>query len=389
MAPFSLLNQKRNITIDGLRGIALVIMAIDHLPHNFLGALFNIYGPIGFFSANTCFLFLSGIVSGFTYGAVVRERGTLAVREKAWRRAGEIYFVQMALFLAVAAAGYSSKAFQSQHVYFYHHPWYATARGAVFLYQFQFLDILPLYCIFLLLTPLAIKQFQRRKTWTILVPSLLFWGAAQLGIPPMPLSGDGQLFFLNPFACQVVFFVGVYFGCRYQRDTSLTKPFYHSRVMVAVCALAGAAFFVLRMIAAFSQSLDPWLARFAGTLSIQTQGVLRLLNFAIWAYLIWRFQRPLQAVLHRNQIGGWLAFVGQHSLQVFAWTVLFAGCCRILMPSHVSRPFGRIETLLSVATLVLPAWIHLQYRQMLERRRAGGSRLEVANLPPARLRASG
>jgi len=369
MGQFPPLNYRRNITIDALRGIALAIMAIDHLPHNAAGALFNAFGPIGFFSANTCFLFLSGIVSGFTYGAVNINRGAAALRDKAWRRAGEIYLVQMALFLVVAAAGTSSQAFRSQHVYFYHHPWFGTALGAVFLYQFQFLDILPLYCFFLFLAPFAIRQFQKRKSWSILVPSFFFWSAAQFGLPPMPPGVDGPLFFLNPFACQFVFFVGLYFGNRSHSGSSLAQPLHHSRVIIAVCALTAVAFFVLRMMVAFSHRLDLWEAWFAGPLAIQTQGALRLLNFAVWAYVVWRLREPLQKIVAKNPFGSWLAFVGQHSLQVFVWTVLFATCCSLFLPPHVSRLFARAETLLSLATLVIPAYIHFQYRHMWDFRK--------------------
>ena len=200
------------------------------------------------------------------------------------------------------------------------------------------------------------------------MPSVFLWGLAQFGIPRPPANGDGPLFFLNPFVCQAVFFVGMYFGCCYQAGSVLTKRLYHSKAIVALCALSGGIFLVLRLIVAFSPRLDPWLLRLAEPLNIQTQGLLRLLNFAVWAYLIWRFHEKLQSAFRNNPLAAWLAFIGQHSLQVFAWTVLFASSCSILMPPHVSRYIGRIETLLSPATLVIPAWIHLRYRQMRRRR---------------------
>jgi hypothetical protein len=106
----------------------------------------------------------------------------------------------MSLFLAIAVAGYASSSFQQEHAYFYHHPWGGTALGAIFLYQFQFLDILPLYCLFLIAVPFAIVQFRRHRNWTVLVPSAAFWGSRNLGFQicrPIPCHSL-QLISRNP-----------------------------------------------------------------------------------------------------------------------------------------------------------------------------------------------
>ena len=48
---------RRNLAIDGLRGICLVLMTMDHLPGNPMARFSNYrYGPFGFFTAASGFV---------------------------------------------------------------------------------------------------------------------------------------------------------------------------------------------------------------------------------------------------------------------------------------------------------------------------------------------
>ena len=49
---------------------------------------------------------------------------------------------------------------------------------------------------------------------------------------------------------------------------------------------------------------------------------LRLINFAAFAYIIWYLPRSVDEKLERLFPVRWLRFLGRHSLQVFAWSVL-------------------------------------------------------------------
>jgi len=338
-------------------------MALDHLPHNSLARFFNALGPVGFFSANTCFLFLSGIVSALVYSSVQRKSGTLAGMKKASGRIADLYLVQILLFFTVALAGYLSVSFQHQYPHFYQNPDKYSWRGIVLLYQFQFFDILPLYCLFLALTPFAIRQFCRGRAWTILAPSALLWIAAQFGMTRLPSTADGPLFFLNPFAFQAVFFGGLYFGSRNYCRAEGGEAGSGSRILFWSCAAICGVCFVLRMSLAFGYFATPYIEQHPQLVDLRNQGPLRIINFAAWAYVVWKLEPKLPKFLHENPIYRWLAFLGQHSLQVFAWTVLFALGCSMFRPAHVSRPAGMIETILSVATLVIPAWLHREHQR--------------------------
>ena len=51
---------KTNLLIDALRGLCFVLMTADHLPENLLARFSNgTYGPFGFFTAASGFVFLS------------------------------------------------------------------------------------------------------------------------------------------------------------------------------------------------------------------------------------------------------------------------------------------------------------------------------------------
>jgi hypothetical protein len=64
---------QRSKLIDFLRGLCLVVITIDHLPHDPFEKF--TWQTFGFVSAAEGFVFLSGLVSGIVYGRVAIREG--------------------------------------------------------------------------------------------------------------------------------------------------------------------------------------------------------------------------------------------------------------------------------------------------------------------------
>jgi peptidoglycan/LPS O-acetylase OafA/YrhL len=90
---------------------------------------------------------------------------------------------------------------------------------------------------------------------------------------------------------------------------------------------------------------------------------LRLLNFAAFAYILWYLPRSLDQKLHGLSAFRFLRYLGRHSLQVFAWSILVTYTASSFRDSWASMsPAWR--TLLAVAaalSLAIPAWLHQRW----------------------------
>ena len=111
-----------------------------------------------------------------------------ALRAKLWKRAFRIYLyhlVMLALAFTVVAAfavHEHASAISNLLSFYLAHPATAIAGSVLLIYCPPLLDILPLYVIFLVLTP-PILIFAARKGWNrILLGSGIVWLLAQFGL---------------------------------------------------------------------------------------------------------------------------------------------------------------------------------------------------------------
>src|SRR5690349_23207156 len=136
----------RDLRVDAIRGLVLVVMTWSHLPEWPLRSW--IVQPFGIVNAAEVFVFASGLVSAWLMGKLLCAKGTRAVLRRAITRAGQLYLTHLtlfAMFLWAVREGYLHAAIPAHT-----NPVLLLLRILSFKLQPTFLDILPMYVVFVL-----------------------------------------------------------------------------------------------------------------------------------------------------------------------------------------------------------------------------------------------
>lgn len=212
----------RDARIDAFRGLALVMIFINHVPGNPYEVLTT--RSIGFSDAAEAFFMMSGIAAGLAYAG----RFTRAERARAglwpavapvWRRVWTLYLTQIFLtVMAIAlfvfgAALFADPALLKMHNLggFFSEPESALFGLPLLGHQVGYVNILPTYIVILLALP-ALLPLAVTLPWAAIGVAAALWlatGHWRLHMPTFPLDGVWQL---NPFAWQLVFVVGLAIG---------------------------------------------------------------------------------------------------------------------------------------------------------------------------------
>lgn len=362
----------RVIAIDTLRGLMLVLMMVVHLlllPFISISNLLPyVYGPLGFFTDAEGFFFLSGLVAGIVYGRMFCEGRAEQASLRIYRRVKQIYFCQMGLLIAVAICLSISNLYFSNWkvvhdlvpvwkgnegiLFFLEHPFHAAALGCFFLYLPPFLDILPMYILFLGITPYILGQLSRERIRLVFGVSLVLWAAAQF-IPSRILETTFRTYlpvvklgWFDLMAWQLLFVAGLALGFlkiqgRLRRPTALFTAL-SVGIAIFCCWLK------------YQVPAAQILAK------LYVLGPLRLMSFGAIACIAWSFH---QRIAIRP-----LAFLGRYSLQVFVYHTALCYLWVFFLVEITSMPFlwklGLIS--LSVLSLWLPAYFTDQLKKRNE-----------------------
>jgi hypothetical protein len=234
--------------IDALRGLMLVLMTVTHIPTRFADPLGQ---PLGFVSAAEGFVLLSGFVAGMVNMRRQLRDGEAAMREAFFNRALKIYAAQAAL-LVFLLSGVTTLGLALQQPaitdlvsYFLEHPVKALLGGLLLVYNPPLLDILPMYVIFMLASPLLLLHATHHGWTPILLVSAAMWLGAQFGLSqaaydslvwlvgmPVPFRQTGAFEML---AWQFVWLLGLWMGAAQGAQRPVQPvPFARSVVMVAL-----------------------------------------------------------------------------------------------------------------------------------------------------------
>jgi hypothetical protein len=188
-------------------------------------------------------------------------------------------------------------------------------------------NILPLYILLMLVFPLTL-WLTLRVPVVAAVLSVALWATAYFGGLNLKLYPIGQDWFFNPFAWQLLFFIGAW--CAVGGATWL-RSFYCSNVVLAVCVLFLAFALWLTMTLHFpglARRLPEWLWIFP--LDKSDLSPLRLAHFLAQAILVVRFV-PRDASFLRTAAAAPLIMCGRHSLEVFCLGVFLSLTANFLL----------------------------------------------------------
>jgi hypothetical protein len=312
----------RRPELDALRGLMLILMTVTHVPTDYSVWLSQ---PFGFVSAAEGFVFLSAYLVGMVYTRLAIRDGVNAMRVGLWRRARLVWLCQagmlLFLFTMIAQIGLLTgrMAIKNLISFYLAQPVDALWTGLALIYNPPLLDILPMYVLFMLASPVALAIGLRRRGWLfVIAASLVLWLLAQFGLSQasyntivratglkVPLHETGAF---ELVAWQFLWILGLWLGSRRE---AIPDRHGFSWWIVAISIVYAATCLVWRH--AVGQA--PFGPRFELNLLFDKWrlGPLRLLDFFALLVLVARFG-PTVAARWRFPM---LETLGRASLPVF------------------------------------------------------------------------
>lgn len=360
----------RDFRLDTLRGVFLAIMMIDHLGTRM--AEFT-YQPFGFVSAAAAFVMLSGYMNAYTSPAA--DPGMPALLRQGWKRAARVYRYHFVLLLALLALALLTTSYLHRPTTLYPDRGGAVAMlayGALLLHQPSYMDILPMYFFFLLLSPPLLAALHRGHDWIVIGGSLACWFLGQFVDPQEWLEANlgtgASVGAFNLLAWQLLWVAGLYAGFlhKVRRQTA----FFRHRVFLWIAVVIATGFFLAR------HQLLPVSDAFLAHVEKEDLRILRVANIASQVVLFCWLIRLVPA----SRGLPWFRLLGRYSLPVFSFHVLLVYLLeplswRVVYWFGYSANF--LYTAAVLATLTLPALFYRAYEHALA---AGGARTWAGRL---------
>ncbi|WP_233575695.1 OpgC domain-containing protein [Noviherbaspirillum saxi] len=314
----------RRWELDTLRGLMLVLMFVTHLPTRFSSMLGQ---PFGYVSAAEGFVMLSAFMAGMIYTAKGQRDGLPAMRNAFLARALKVYACHAALllllFTVIAALGISrdEPALKNLIGFYLEQPMAGLMGGLLLIYNPPLLDILPLYIMLMLVSPLVLEHGLKRGWRGIFALSIVLWASAQFKISEnlynafvaltdlqVPYRETGSF---ETFAWQFLWILGLWMGSATATGAMKNRrPF--PKALILACIAIAVPLLLWRYIAGQVPTegeslINHWFDKWH-------LGPLRLLNFFALLVLVMHFGEWLK---QRIPQFAFLQTLGAASLPVF------------------------------------------------------------------------
>jgi hypothetical protein len=330
----------RDTRIDVLRGIALLMIFINHIPGTVWEHVTS--RNFGFSDAAEGFVLMSGMAAGLAYGPVFL-RGTvgLAAALRPWRRALTIWWVHclvmacvLALFaLVIDQPTIEAMAGRRNIMRVFEDPAAMLLPLVLLGHQFAYADILPLYIVLMLAAP-GLLFVGARWPRLAMGGALLLWGAAGVWKINAPTWPTDNSWFFNPLSWQVLFMAGILTGLAIRQGRRFL-PARAWAVHLAVGFLILSALWVRVPVLAAWGGHGLWLLHeYAAVPDVFTSFnksflfLPRLLHILALAYALSALPWVKRVAAHPGLAP--VAMLGRHSLPVFATSTVLAYAAQII-----------------------------------------------------------
>lgn len=317
---------RRDLRVDFLRGLALITIFVDHVPHNRWAAVTQ--QNFGFSDAAELFVALAGFSAVLAYGRYFDAAQFATGWRRILQRVGIIYLYHLATLVIVAVilmvlVGAFDQVQLPRLLNFETllagEP--AAVIGAVLLItQPTYFDILPLYVFLLALFPVLYALLSRSIVLGLAI-SAVPWMLVQIFPINFPTTnGDGWHF--NPLAWQFLLAVGMAAALKSKRGemqaSTLLVVLAAAVLLISVALRAPWTRWPLN-IGMAPISLEPY----GALMTKSTLGPIRLLHFVSFGYLLIVLLHPREAWL---KVGAAriISDAGRNSLEVFCVGVILA-----------------------------------------------------------------
>lgn len=360
----------RDHRVDFWRGIALVMIFINHVPGTPWENLTS--RNFGFSDAAELFVFLAGFACAFAYGRSFLAGDVFGATLRCLKRAGTLYLVHIFLTIAAAAlfaaaailSGMDGIARLHGAGALYNQPREALIGLPLLSFQIGYVNILPLYVLLIASAPILLL-LARYGTGLMLGVSAVLWFCAGHFDVSLPAWPNGGSWFFDPFSWQFLFAIGLACGLR-RHHQGAAVPF--SAPLWGSCLGFLLLAFLVTEYHAWNALKTDILPFPVASFAKDHLGGWRLLHVLALAYVF--ANAPLRSPLSRIAASNPLAMLGRHSLPVFACGTLLSLLGQTIIRTSAADPY-RDTAYLALGLLVqfaLASW--LEYCRNRRRRPA-------------------
>lgn len=349
MARMTGLMTGRDERIDFFRGLALIMIFVNHIPGNPWSLATQ--RSWGFSDSAEVFVLLAGLSAALAYGRFF-ERGALgagivAVAARIWT----LFITHLMLFLVLAGVCVIAQEHYGETSYmeaigfdvFLQAPASFIVDVLTLSFQPGYLDILPLYIALLAMLP-AMFLLARRHWALPIAASLALYVIVHVWPFNLPNTRTAREWFFNPFAWQLIFVIGFTLGRRMQAPEGLL-PGLGPRARWAITAFA-IMFTIGTMLVSAPWRQLPGLENVIlvnpaslATITKTDLHPLRLIDVLAKVWLValvipasarWLTSAPARSV----------SAMGRHSLEVFALSIVLSVAGGIIATLHGFAPLA-------------------------------------------------